>query len=140
MKLTAKIAVAASLVLGLIAAPAGANVQTDKVDTKVVIEGFNFSMSTGMVVFKGHVKCSTTCLGGRKITLKQTDEMITAGTDKTNADGDWKISFNGADVPPGNFKAKAAQRTVVKKRHGKVVKKTVCKAGVSETFIAGRFH
>ncbi|CAN5463806.1 hypothetical protein BH10ACT11_BH10ACT11_15580 [soil metagenome] len=137
MKLTVKIALGATLALGLIAAPAGAKGGTTKVPTDVVIEGYKYHMSTGRVVFSGHVDCASKCLSGRKVSLRQVTDGINAGTDMTNSKGDWAISFKATAIQPGKFQAKASQRTIVKRKHGHVVSKTVCEAGKSKKFNAG---
>jgi hypothetical protein len=136
MKRTTKIAVVMALVLGLASVSALA-AETTRVDTKVVIEDFGYNSSTDTVTFYGHVRADGKCEADRKITLKQTTDGIKAGTGQTNSDGDWKVKFKGADVPGGDFQAKAAESTIVKRRHGQVVKKTICKEGTSKTFSVG---
>jgi hypothetical protein len=128
MRRTVKIGLATTMMLALASVSAFA-VETTKVDTKVVIEGYNYNGATDTVKFSGHVKADGKCEADRKITLRQTTDGIKAGTGTTDADGDWQVKFKGSDVNGGEFKAIASQLTITKKRHGEVVKKTVCKAG-----------
>jgi hypothetical protein len=123
------------LSLGVVAAPAQAKVKKVKVATEVFIDDFEVGMTT--VTFFGHLECrKAKCLKRRTVHLENVDEDIDVGSDKTDAAGNWEITFDQLTAPPGNFQATADKKKYKKKRHGKVVKKIICKAGVSDVFLA----
>jgi hypothetical protein len=63
------------------------------------------------------------CEKGRKVKLKQLDQDIVVGTDRTNDRGKWSVVFDGTEVDPGTFKAIVGRKVV--ERNGK---KFVCES------------
>ncbi|WP_110207437.1 hypothetical protein [Nocardioides daejeonensis] len=108
-----------TLALTLTTAPA---VAAPSVKSKVTFDTFKVKEST--VVFGGKVKAKKAfCEKGRKVVLRQIDDGVKVGTDKTNKKGVWKVEFNQSVVGPGVFQATLAKKVVKVKG-----KKVVCKA------------
>jgi hypothetical protein len=123
------------LTLGLVAVPANAKVKKVKVETEVFIDDFEVGLST--VTFFGHLEArKAKCLKQRTVHLENVDLSIDVGSDKTDSDGDWEVTFDQTKSPPGNYQATADKKKYKKKKNGEVVKKIICKAGVSEVFPA----
>ncbi|KRF12444.1 hypothetical protein ASG90_15890 [Nocardioides sp. Soil797] len=102
------------------AAPAAAKVQ--KVKTSVSFT--TYKLNEPKVTFVGKVKAKKgVCEKGRVVKLKQVDQNLRVGKDRTNKKGVWKITFNGNQVHPGKFKMSVAKKVV--KKGGK---KIVCSA------------
>lgn len=126
------------MAIGFFAGPALANAPTQKVDTDVVHEGYDVFGSN--VTFYGHVSCDKRkCVKRRLVTLDWRDGLDgpeKVGTDRTDSNGHWEITFNSGDFPPGNYRATASKRVLRKKRGGRLVKKTVCKRGSTAFCVA----
>ena len=133
MKKVWLVGLAAALTFALVAAPAQAH--TKRVDTQVTIEDFDYDPSTDTVTFFGQVNCPRPrCERNRRVRLRQLDTGQLAGTDRSDASGDWVIRFQGSDVPPGRFQAKAL-RKVFRHRHRNGTRgRTICKRDSSPVF------
>ncbi|CAM3265002.1 hypothetical protein NODU109028_07990 [Nocardioides dubius] len=119
---TAALALSASLVT---ASPASAAVRKVVVKSAVTIEGFNGAEESA-VNFHGKVKVKRqkrACLRNRAVTLRQTDQRVVAGKDKTDRTGEWVVTFDGATIEPGAFKVSVTRKVVRAKG-----KRIVCKA------------
>ena len=106
------------------AAPAPDASVAKKVASKVTIDGYNLGNED--VEFYGKVKAKAPCKSGRTVKLRQVDQGINVGKDKTNAKGKWSVTFGQDEAQPGKFKA-----TLTKKVIKKGKKKTVCKAATA---------
>ena len=127
------LAIALTLGLGVVAAQAKPN--KVKVNTEVEIDGFDSSSDPPNVTFFGDVDArKAKCERKRKVSLEQVSEGIDAGSDKTDSEGDWEVTFDGNDVPPGDFQATVKKRRIKEKQDGKVKKIFICKKGVSPVF------
>jgi hypothetical protein len=106
-----------------------------KVESTVTIEGFDVGEET--VTFFGNVdaeKKRPKCVPRRTVNLEQTSKGIHAGSDRTDEEGDWAVTFQQEDVPPGEFQAEVIRKKIKKRRNGEVVKKIICRRDESETF------
>jgi hypothetical protein len=74
------------------------------------------------------------CVGKRKVDLRQITDDLDAGSDKSDGNGNWEITFNGFEIPPGDFQATVRKRKIKRKRHGEVKKVFICKKAVSPVF------
>lgn len=114
-RLTATIvAVAASsatLTLAMPVADAAAP-RPKKVSSTVTIKGFDGS-NADRVVFFGKVKSKkAACEKRRTVKLRQIDQDLAAGKDKTNRSGVWRTHFDGNTIDPGKFKATVLKKTI----------------------------
>jgi hypothetical protein len=126
----------AVLIAGLaIAGPAQAKPKKVKVATEAFID--SFEVGDDDVTFFGHINCEKRkCEKRRTIRLEQADFNIAAGSGKTDAAGNWEITFDQDVAGPGTYEATAARKKLKKKRHGEVKKIFKCRADTSEPFEA----
>jgi hypothetical protein len=117
-------ALAATLALGLIAGSAVAEKKKTKIETILLIDqvddsGYPPDVTIDGVLSLGHVGGDDitnpgVCLRKRTVKLRQTSDDLFAGRDKTRF-GSWKITFDGTEIPSGDFKATVLKRKIVKK-------------------------
>lgn len=102
------------------ATPAAAQVQTIKSN----VTFSKYVLIDSNVKFIGKVKSrKIACQKRRTVKLRQVEQGISVGRDKTSSTGKWAITFDGSIVHPGEFKM-----TVTRKVIRKSGKKIVCKA------------
>jgi hypothetical protein len=126
------LAVALTLVLGVAATQAKPN--KVKVDSTVSIEGFDAPKEPDVTFFGNVTAGKAKCVRNRTVKLRQVSKGLDAGSDKTDAAGDWAVTFNGSAVPPGDFQATVKKRKIVKRRNGEVKKVFICKKAISPIF------
>lgn len=94
-----------------------------KVASKVTFTGLDAS-NVDHVKISGKVKSSKkACRKGRTVKLRQVDQGLSAGKDKTNTKGKWTVVFDGNKIDPGKFKATVTKKTI--HQHGKRI---ICKS------------
>jgi hypothetical protein len=125
----------AVLALGVVSAPAQAKVKKVKVATEAVIDDVDVDLGESLT-FTGHVTCEKAkCRRQRNVSLSETGTGTDAGSDRTDAAGDWEIVVDWDVIAGGSFVATAAKRTVKKRRHGEVKKIFKCLADSSEPYL-----
>jgi hypothetical protein len=122
------------LTLALGTAPTQAKPKRIKVDSAVTIEGYDDDVFSA-VTFFGKVSAEKPkCARKRRVDLEQITDDLHAGSDKSDAGGDWEITFDGNDIPAGDFQATVVKRKIKRKRNGRVKKVFICKQAVSPVF------
>jgi hypothetical protein len=135
MKRAGILGLAIVLTLGLGVAVTQAKPKKVKIKSEIEIDGFDSSSDPPNVTFFGDVDAKKAkCERKRKVNLEQVSEGIDAGSDKTDSEGDWEVTFDGNDVPPGDFQATVKKRRIKQKQDGEVKKIFICKKAVSPVF------
>jgi hypothetical protein len=134
MKRAGILSLAIVLTLGLGVAATQAKPNKVKVDSAVVIEDFEAETKPDVTFFGNVTAEKRKCVRNRKVKLRQLTDDLDAGSDKTNAAGDWAVTFNGFQIPPGDFQATVTKRKIKKKKDGEVKKVFICKKAVSPVF------
>ena len=135
VKRAGSVGLAIVLTLGLGVAVTQAKPKKLKVKTEAVIHGFDSSSNPPNVTFFGDVDAKKDrCERKRKVDLQQTSEGLDAGSAKSDDDGDWEVTFDGNDIPEGDFQATVRKKRVKKKKDGEVKKVFICKQATSPVF------
>jgi hypothetical protein len=126
------LAIVLTLALGV--ATTQAKPKKVKVDSEVSIEGYE-TKGPPDVTFFGEVGAEKRkCVRNRTVNLEQITDELDAGSDKSDHDGDWNVTFNGFEIDPGDFQATVEKRKIKKKKNGEVKKVFICKKAVSPVF------
>jgi hypothetical protein len=132
------VALAATLAFGLVDGSAIAKKPKVKVASTVKIEGIDDSDYPPDVTVFGDVHSrKAKCRRNREVELRQSTDDIFAGTDTTDSQGHWAVTFDGIDVPYGDFEATVLKRRIVKKHKITVCKKDVVVLPQVEMMAAG---
>jgi hypothetical protein len=129
---TLGLAIVLTLVLGVAVTQAKPN--KVKVETQAEIDGYEAETKPDVTFFGDVTAEKAKCARKRKVKLRQVSKGLDAGSGKTDGSGDWEITFNGFEIPPGDFQATAKKRKIKKKKDGEVVKVFICKKAVSPVF------
>ena len=120
--------------LGLSVAATQATPNKVKVKSEVEIDDFGTPKEPDVTFFGDVTADKRKCVKGRKVKLRQLTDGIDAGADKTNRSGQWEVTFNGNEIPPGDFQATVKKRKVKQRKDGEVKKVYTCKKAVSPVF------
>jgi hypothetical protein len=126
--------VAIVLTLGLGGVAFGDKADKVKVDSATSLsDDYDYDLDTGFVTIYGDVSSQKrACERRREVTLRQVDQGLVAGTDKTDSSGDYAVEFFGSGaIEEGNFQATAAKKKIKKRRDGEVKKIIICKKDAS---------
>jgi hypothetical protein len=114
---------------------ADAKKQRLKVHTEVAIEGLRYDFGTDTVTLFGQVHAGRPkCDRNRHVELVQVTDDLFAGSDRSEASGQWEVAFGGTEIDPGYFQATAKKRKIVKRK--RIIR---CREGVSAPFFGTTF-